>query len=95
MLWSAGVLSSVSGVAWAAERQPSVLHGVGQVLAGLLVEFPKTVLAATFDGPPVVGTLVGVLAGASRAVQVTVEGMVEIVRGFDPWQTTRRASGRR
>ena len=64
---------------------PSVKHGAGEVVGGLLVEFPKTVVQATLESPPVIGTAVGVLAGVARALQRTVGGLVEMARGFDPW----------
>ena len=64
---------------------PSVTHGAGEVVGGLLVEFPKTVVQATLESPPVIGTAVGVLAGVARALQRTVGGLVEMAQGFDPW----------
>ena len=72
------------------EHEPSLLHGVGQVMSGVVFQFPKTVLEATLDGPPVVGTFVGVLAGVARAAQVTVAGMVEMGQGFNPWGSSIR-----
>ncbi len=55
------------------------------MIAGLAFELPKTVLDSTLSGPPVVGTLMGMLAGAIRALQMTVGGLKEISDGFDPW----------
>ena len=72
------------------EHEPSFLHGVGQVLAGLTFELPKNVLTGTLDGPPVVGTAIGLLGGAARAAQKTVGGVVEMAAGFDPWGTKRK-----
>ena len=69
--------------------EPSVMHGLGQVIGGLIVELPKTVLDATLTGPPVVGTAVGLLAGTARALQKTVGGIVEMATAFDPWGTKR------
>ena len=65
--------------------EPSVMHGAGQVVGGLLFELPRTLLDATLTGPPVVGTAVGLLAGTARALQVTVSGLLEMSAGFDPW----------
>ena len=73
-----------------ANREPSFTHGLGQVIWGLTFEWPKTVLDATMTGPPVVGTAVGLLAGASGAVQKTIGGLVEMAAGFDPFKTKRR-----
>ena len=94
---TAGALAALL-LAWpsaAAEppSDPSLTHGAGEVAGGLLVEFPKTVVQATLENPPVIGTAVGALAGAARALQRTVGGLVEMARGFDPWgakKTPRR-----
>jgi hypothetical protein len=74
----------------ASDRDPSFMHGAGQVVAGVLLEFPKTVLQGTVDGPPVVGTLVGALAGVVHALQKTAGGLVEMSAGFNPWGAKRR-----
>ena len=79
------VLMSHAPVAADAQTAPSVWHGVGQVVGGVLFELPKTVLEATFENPPVLGTVVGLLAGTSRALQTTFAGLIEIGTRFDPW----------
>ncbi len=97
-----GALASTVVVAWAlvllihapvaadAQTEPSVLHGVGQVVGGVLFELPKTVLEATFENPPVLGTVVGLLAGTARAFQTTFAGLREIGTSFDPWGAKKR-----
>ena len=84
--------SAASAAAAEPKRDPSFTHGLGQVIWGLTFELPKTVLEATMTGPPVVGTAVGLLAGASGAIQKTIEGLVEMAAGFNPFgtKTTRR-----
>ncbi|MBI2093273.1 MAG: hypothetical protein HYT88_00915 [Candidatus Omnitrophica bacterium] len=84
------MLVFASPVAAETRKEPSFMHGLGQVLGGIVFELPKTVLDATLSGPPVVGTAVGLLAGASRAVQTTVGGVVEMAEAFDPFGTKRR-----
>ena len=80
------VLMAAHTLAFAmAQSEPNFLHGVGQVVAGLVFELPKTVLDATLTGPPIAGTVVGLLAGTARALQTTVGGLVEMAAGFDPW----------
>ena len=71
-------------------REPSFMHGVGQVVAGVVLELPKTVLEATMTEPPVVGTVVGLFAGTARALQVTVGGLVEMASTFDPWGSKKQ-----
>ena len=70
-------------------REPSFMNGLGEVVAGLVFELPKTVLDATLSEPPVIGTLVGLLGGTARAVRRTVGGVVEMAQGFDPWGTKK------
>ena len=81
-----------SSITLAAEpaSEPSVAHGAGQVVKGVVVELPKAVLEGTVDGPPVVGTAIGLLGGTVRALQVTVAGLVEMAQGFHPFEERRR-----
>ena len=71
-------------------REPSVMHGAGQVVRGTVVELPKTVIEGTLNGPPVVGTAMGLLGGTVRALQVTAAGLVEMAQGFHPFEERRR-----
>jgi hypothetical protein len=80
-----------ANVAYAEERrEPTVTHGAGQVMKGVVVELPKTVIEATMEGPVVVGTMVGLLAGTARALQVTTAGLVEMAAGFHPFEERRQ-----
>lgn len=63
-----------------AASKPSLRHGVGQVVGGLVFELPRTVIDATLSNPPVVGTVVGLLAGTIGALQKTLGGLVEITQ---------------
>jgi len=72
------------------QAEPSVLHGAGQVVKGVVVELPKGILEGTVDGPVVVGTMVGLLGGTVRALQVTAAGLVEMAQGFHPFEERRR-----
>ena len=81
---------------WAAQQpRPGFTHGVGEVVAGLLFEMPKTVLQATMSGPPVVGTAVGLLAGVSQGIQRTIRGLIEMVNGLDPWGVNKKTPTRK
>ena len=76
---------------WADEtREPSFLHGLGQVIAGLVFELPKTTLDATLTNPPVLGTMVGLLAGTMNELRMIGEGLQEMAVGFNPWNISRR-----
>jgi len=78
-----------AGAARAASDQPpsepNFLHGLGQASIGAALELPKTIVDATLSGPPVAGTLVGVIAAPIKAAQVMYRGLQEMALGFDPW----------
>jgi hypothetical protein len=76
-------LLSLSPGVGAAKAKPTVRHGIGQIITGIVWELPRTVVEATMQGPPVVGTAVGLLAGASRGVKKVIEGSVETIYGLD------------
>lgn len=72
------------------KESPSFLHGVGQMIDGLVLELPKNILDGTLTGPPVAGTLIGALGGCARAFQKTAAGFFEAAAGFDPWGTKKK-----
>ena len=81
----AGLTLGTPAVEAAAGDDPSFVHGVGQVIKGVFLVLPGTVIDATLTEPPVLGTMVGVLAGVSRAIQTTCAGLAEMSAGFNPW----------
>ena len=54
----------------------SLLHGLLSIAAGIL-EIPRATLAGTFGGPPIVGTLIGVLSGTFRGLGLVTGGALE------------------
>lgn len=66
-------------------QESSFRHGLGQALAGIFFEWPRVVIDTTLTEPPVVGTAVGLLAGAASAVQKTFAGLAEMAAGFHPF----------
>jgi hypothetical protein len=86
----AAVLGLAVSVEAAEADKPSFRHGLAMVFGGLLFELPRTVVEATLEGPPVAGTLIGVIAGTSRAVTTTFKGLREIGAGFNPWGRKKR-----
>ncbi len=91
---AAAVLLGVATSGGASEQDPSFGHGLGKMVGGVIFEWPKTIVDATLTGPPVAGTVVGIIAGAARAAQTVVAGAVEMGAGFDPWGSKRRRRGR-
>jgi len=49
-----------------------------RVVGGVL-EIPRSTLAGTFSGPPIIGTLVGALSGAVNGVMMVATGAIETV----------------
>lgn len=79
----AALLCGLPSIAMA-DTKPNMRHGLGQVVGGLVLELPKTVIDATFSNPPVVGTAIGLLAGTIGALQKTIGGLVEMAQAFKP-----------
>lgn len=85
-----GFLLPSQSMAAQQQSDPSFMHGLGKMIDGLVLEWPKTVLEGTLAGPPVVGTLMAALGGLASASQKTVSGLMEMSAGFDPWGTKRK-----
>lgn len=94
LVFLTALLSPMSTCSAAPKRAPDFRHGLGQVVGGLTFVLPWTVLEATAEGPPVVGTAVGLLAGTMRALQTVASGLGEMASAFDPWGSKRRHSRR-
>lgn len=94
MAAAAAAVVLAAGPIAASEQDPSFGHGLGKMVGGVIFEWPKTIVDATLTGPPVAGTVVGIIAGAARAAQTVVAGAVEMGAGFDPWGSKRRRRGR-
>ncbi len=69
----------------ATKSRPNFLHGLGTTIRGLVLEIPVTTFQAPVEEPPVMGTVIGLLAGVVRAFQTTASGLVEMYQGFHPW----------
>ena len=70
--------------------EPNFMNGLGKVFGGLVFEVPRTVLEATFENPPVVGTMMGFIGGIARAFSVAFSGFQEMSADFDPWGIKKR-----
>jgi hypothetical protein len=91
----AASLASAPAARAARDAEPSVLHGLGQVIAGLLFELPKATLDATLTEPVVLGTVAGLFAGTVNAVRKTAGGLAEMADAFNPWGVKKKQSRRR
>ena len=61
----------------------NVLRGLVEIVAGVL-EIPRSALVGTFTGPPIIGTVAGVLTGAVRGVGLLASGAFDLVSSAVP-----------
>ncbi len=54
-----------------------LVRGIMRVVGGVLV-VPQSILAGTFGGPPIVGTISGVLLGVVQGVSMVTMGTLEV-----------------
>ena len=62
-------------------------RALGSLIAGL-IEIPRATLAGTFGGPPVVGTVFGLLSGAVNTVGYLANGTLELAGSAIPLAKT-------
>lgn len=58
--------------------EAGLVRGLMSILAGTL-EVPRSVLAGTFGGPPIIGTVAGALTGTFRGLGLITSGALETV----------------
>ena len=68
-----------AGLVCSAPRQAeaNLISGLTKIVAGAF-QLPLSVLVGTFSGPPVVGTLMGVVNGTMRTVALVGGGALEV-----------------
>ena len=57
--------------------EADLIRGVGEVIGGVL-QVPLSTLAGTFNGPPVVGTILGAVSGVINGVGLVARGAFDI-----------------
>ena len=60
-----------------------LVQGLGKIVAGVF-QLPVAVLAGTASGPPILGTLLGVVNGAIGAVTLLAGGTLEVAAAAIP-----------
>ena len=71
----AGLLAVLCVAAPPAEA--AVFRGIAKIIGGVF-QVPAGILAGTFTGPPVVGTLFGVVNGAVGGVGMVASGLLDL-----------------
>ena len=61
----------------------NILRGLVEIVAGVL-EIPRSALAGTFTGPPIIGTVAGLLTGAVHGVGLVASGAFDLVSSAVP-----------
>ena len=67
----------------APDAHAAIGRGIGCLIA-VIFELPRSTLAGTLGGPPIVGTLVGALTGAVRTIGYLAQGTFEIAASAIP-----------
>ena len=63
--------------------EAGIAGGVLKLVAGVL-ELPRAILVGTFSGPPIVGTVMGVVTGAFNTVSLVASGTLELIGAAIP-----------
>ena len=72
------VLWLVAAPAPSAHADNDLVGGIGDILSGAF-SIPAGILSGTLSGPPVIGTVGGVLLGALNTVSLATRGVLRLV----------------
>ena len=77
---SGGVLAAivVGVLVFAPPAEAAIVRGLTNIIGGLL-QLPLRMLAGTFSGPPVVGTIAGAFSGLFTGVGMVASGALDLV----------------
>ena len=64
-----------------------LIGGIGDIVGGVFA-LPLGVLQGTMTGPPIIGTLGGILSGTFQALGMTTRGVFKVVGSAVPIVTT-------
>ena len=81
-----GVLFSLiaaGGLATAPQAEADIVRGIQKIIGGVL-SIPMSTLAGTFNGPPIIGTLVGALGGTVNGVGMLLSGVMDLAASAVP-----------
>ena len=80
-------LAPLVGVAVLLLAPPSahadIIRGLTKIVAGVLT-VPVSVLAGTFNGPPIIGTLAGAFSGTINGVGSVLSGVLDVASSAIP-----------
>ena len=64
-------------LAWPATAEAAIVKGILEVLTGVL-QVPLQTIAGTFNGPPVLGTVMGAASGLLQGTGLVAHGALEL-----------------
>lgn len=74
-LWGAVIIGS--WLAWQPAAEAAIVKGVTEIVSGIL-QIPFSTLAGTFQGPPILGTVMGALNGLLGGTSLVAHGALEL-----------------
>ena len=72
-----GIIIAAMCLLSASTAEAAIVRGIQEVVGGIF-QLPLSILAGTFNGPPVVGTLMGALSGTLKGVGLVAHGALEL-----------------
>ena len=82
-LWTAALALSVLLVAAPAPAHADLIRGVKYLIGGIFA-IPLQTLAGTFSGPPIIGTVGGLLGGTMNGLGMIARGTMDIAGSAVP-----------
>jgi hypothetical protein len=70
-------------LAWPAPAHADIFRGLAYLVGGVL-EIPRSVLVGTMSGPPLVGTVAGLLTGTFNSALYLSKGVLEVAGSAVP-----------
>lgn len=70
-----------------ADAVGDLIGGIGQLLTGVFA-IPVEAIQGTFSGPPILGTVGGLLSGTVHAVGSTLGGVLQVAKSIVPLATS-------
>jgi hypothetical protein len=86
--WTRGIVVCLSSVvafteAASADGLGDLVGGLGQLLTGVFA-IPVEAIQGTLSGPPILGTIGGILSGAVHTVGSTLGGVLQVAKSIVP-----------
>ena len=71
------LISVLVALAWPAPAEAAIVRGIEEVISGVF-QLPLQTSAGTFNGPPLIGTIVGMANGLITGTGLVAHGALEL-----------------